>query len=339
MTKTRTLKAATTAIAIAISLTACDYVREREYKSERSDRLYQAAMADYTAGRIDAAIAGFEKTLRADPGNASARFQLACLLQDRRQDFLGALCNYREFLLLAPDSDKAKMAKDRCAICEKLLADGLAKKYGLATGSTSAADLDRQGREISALKAERDKAVSALQSARADAVKLAGENARLRRMMSAVGGEDDERGAARGVSAAELAAASDDDGDRLSDLQREVRAIAAEDDDDDATRSPVLDAPADRGETAADARPAASASPAPTKLTDLGKRHDKADKSGEPPHEARPATYVVQDGDTLYRIAVRFYGKMSAWTKIRDANKATVTTDGRIKAGQVLTLP
>ena len=43
--------------------------------------------------------------------------------------------------------------------------------------------------------------------------------------------------------------------------------------------------------------------------------------------------------DRLLAQSLRFYGKRSAWQKIRDANKATVTTDGRIQAGQTLVLP
>ena len=53
----------------------------------------------------------------------------------------------------------------------------------------------------------------------------------------------------------------------------------------------------------------------------------------------RPQTYVVQEGDTLYRIAVRFYGRLSAWKAIRDANKATISNDGRVRAGDTITLP
>ena len=94
------------ALAALATLTACDYVQQREFRDERSDRLYQAAMADYSAGRLDAAIAGFEKAVKGDPGNASARFQLACLLQDNRHDYLGAICGYREFLMQEPGSDK-----------------------------------------------------------------------------------------------------------------------------------------------------------------------------------------------------------------------------------------
>jgi len=59
----------------------------------------------------------------------------------------------------------------------------------------------------------------------------------------------------------------------------------------------------------------------------------------EPPHEPRPKEYVVQEGDTLFKLAMRFYGRRSAWTLIRDANKATVSSDGRIRQGQTLVFP
>ena len=47
----------------------------------------------------------------------------------------------------------------------------------------------------------------------------------------------------------------------------------------------------------------------------------------------------MQEGDTLYKIAMRFYGKRSAWTKIRDANKTVISTDGRVNAGERIVLP
>ena len=52
-----------------------------------------------------------------------------------------------------------------------------------------------------------------------------------------------------------------------------------------------------------------------------------------------PDTYVVQEGDTLYKIALRFYGRTSAWKMIREANKESITTDGRVRTGQTLKLP
>ena len=53
----------------------------------------------------------------------------------------------------------------------------------------------------------------------------------------------------------------------------------------------------------------------------------------------RPPTYVVQEGDTLYKIALRFYGRVAAWRLIRDANKTLISNDGRVRAGQTITLP
>ena len=52
-----------------------------------------------------------------------------------------------------------------------------------------------------------------------------------------------------------------------------------------------------------------------------------------------PDEYVVEEGDTLYKIATKFYGKASAWKLIRDANRAIISTDGRVKTGQKLKLP
>ena len=53
----------------------------------------------------------------------------------------------------------------------------------------------------------------------------------------------------------------------------------------------------------------------------------------------RPKTYAVQPGETLQAIALRFYGTRSAWERIREANKAKITTTGHVKAGDVLILP
>jgi nucleoid-associated protein YgaU len=54
---------------------------------------------------------------------------------------------------------------------------------------------------------------------------------------------------------------------------------------------------------------------------------------------ARPKTYVVQEGDTLYKIAIKFYNRTSAWREIQNANKTAISMDGRVKAGQKIVLP
>jgi LysM repeat protein len=56
---------------------------------------------------------------------------------------------------------------------------------------------------------------------------------------------------------------------------------------------------------------------------------------------AAPAarTYTTQAGDTLYGIALRFYGHGSYWRELYWANRSTISNPNLIHAGQVLTIP
>lgn len=308
-------------------LAACDSRTASEFKQERASRQYQAAMDDYTAGRLDAAVKGFEKVLRADPSNTSARFQLACLLQDRRHDNLGAFCNYHEYLQQAPDSDKAKMAKERLAICERALAEELAKKMNLIGDPAIAEEIEHSRKELADMKKSRDGLAAKLKESEEGASKLKGENERLRKLLASLGGEsggtpekadivssvkdllDDEEPSAPTVAALDEA--------------KSLNALAEADDEAD-TASSLLPT------QAADAKEKKKAS------EDAAK---KAKAEREAKKEAIPDTYVVQEGDTLYKIALRFYGRTSAWKMIREANKETITTDGRVRTGQTLKLP
>ncbi|MBR3222406.1 MAG: LysM peptidoglycan-binding domain-containing protein [Kiritimatiellae bacterium] len=65
----------------------------------------------------------------------------------------------------------------------------------------------------------------------------------------------------------------------------------------------------------------------------------RAEKKADGKAAVRPPTYEVQEGDTLYKIAVRFYGSIRAWRMIRDANKTLISTDGRVQAGDTIRLP
>ena len=50
-------------------------------------------------------------------------------------------------------------------------------------------------------------------------------------------------------------------------------------------------------------------------------------------------TYTVQAGDTLSKIAERFYGKAADWKKIHEANKAKIPNPDLIHPGDELTIP
>ncbi|MBD7953655.1 LysM peptidoglycan-binding domain-containing protein [Stenotrophomonas sp. Sa5BUN4] len=70
----------------------------------------------------------------------------------------------------------------------------------------------------------------------------------------------------------------------------------------------------------------------------------KADFSGvsasvDSTAEVVDATYTVEKGDTLSKIAKQHLGDANAWQKIFDANRDQLDDPDRIQPGQVLKLP
>ena len=336
MRTTRTLMA----FLALTSLTACDSADRRDLRHERESSAYRAAMTDCKAGRIDQAIAGFHKACREDPGNASARFQLACLLQDSGRDYLGALCAYREFLEQHPESDKAKLARDRAAICEREAAKVLAEKHGLSNVSALTKEIEESRRRLK----DADKRVAKLNDDVAVTMQrvshLLEENAKLK---AAIKGDSAEVGALAASGVKDAKALLDEDDDDRMKLPAEALALKKEAEPDDIDRiKQSADAAALRRESDEDAKLSGSsllpAHPAGAVAKPLRKEPEKPAVK-EPPHEKRPAEYEVQEGDSLYRIAMRFYGRSSAWKLIRNANKAVISTDGRVNSGMKIKLP
>lgn len=302
------------ALMALMALTACDRFGRDDARTELDDGQYRAAMEDYRSGRLEAAIKGFEKAIVANPGNASARFQQACLLQDSRHDFVSAYCAYREYLRLRPDGDKVQLAKDRLAICEKEAAKELAARHGLGETRPVEPEGDVLRNEHKAL---RDR--------------LAASERNLRESMTRIRALKEEKDS--------LMAAVRDGSDRAAQepaqtLVKEARTLLDEDDEESA-------APAVPGEAALlkseDGDDAASSSLLP-KPTGVAKK-PAPEKKETPPAVDRPKTYVIQEGDTLYGISKRFYGTIAVWRKIREANKALIPGDNRLRAGDTIVLP
>ena len=305
------------------TLMACDRSTRNDLRQERDDRLCRAAMDDYRAGRMEAAIAGFEKAIRNDPANASARFQLACLLQDVRRDFAGAYCSYREYLMQHPESDRARLAKDRLTDCEKGLANELAKKYGLNSAERLAKELDALRAE---LKTARDRIAAdernlGISQGRVRA--LSAERDRLVKAVKGVGGGDAPETFARPtvVQEKDLLEESDEDANASEDVSSEAARLMREEQDDLTAGSSLL--PVQKPVQHPVAQPAPTAAKTPPKEAD------------------RPSSYVVQRGDSLSSIARRFYGSASRATlmRIRNANKERISMDLRINVGDTLVLP
>ena len=282
-------------------LTACDYIARTDARNERADRLYREAMDDYRAGRMDAAVSGFEKAVRNDPSNASARFQLACLQQDQRKDFLSAFCGYREFILQQPESDRAKLARERLAICEKEIAKALARKYGLSEVGTLTTELETVRAE---LKAAKDRVAAAEKNLGGSQERVRALSAERDRLLAAIKGASDEPPSGNDMQAIL----------KEKDLLEEESAGEAE------AGSSLIPVQKPEELARADVRQ---------------KEESKPEKKGP----ERPKTYVVEDGDTLYGIAKRFYGSIQPWKMIREANKALISADNRLRAGDTLVLP
>ena len=291
------------AMAALTILTACDYAVRKDIRAERDDRAYRAAMDDYRAGRMDAAIAGLEKAVRNDPSNASARFQLACLHQDVKRDFLSAYCGYREFLLQQPESDRAKLARERLAVCEKEAARALSSKYGLNASDGLLKELDVVRAELKTAKSRVAAAEKNLADSQERVRTLSADKDRL---LAAVRGEDAE-------------AEETSDGD-MKAILKEKDLLEEDREDETSTGSSLIPV----------RKPVEAVKQEPQKPADVVPEKKAPD---------RPKTYTVEDGDTLYGIAKKFYGNIQAWKAIREANKAVISSDNRLKAGDVITLP
>ena len=303
------------------ALTACDPQNRRDAESERGSRLYQSAAADYQAGRIDAAIEGFRKTVREEPANAEARFQLACLLHDTKKDMTGAFCAYSEYLSQHPSGDKAALARKRLAMCERELAAILAGKYGLAAGGASGETVKEMHGEIKSAKERAAKAEKELAEAKNRTAALEEERARLLAMIKNEGAESVSASARPDVK--EIKDLLDDDGGETAPPSAgDVAALRGEEALELASAASLL-APRSAEDTAA--------------LKKAAAEKDAEKKSALAPQ--RPETYEVREGDTLYKIAMKFYGTIHAWRKIREANKALISTDGRVRAGDTIKLP
>ena len=304
------------ALAALTALTACDPAATRDVRGERENRRYQAAMADYKAGRVDAAASGFEAAAREDPSNAEARFQLGCLLHDAKKDAAGAFCAYREYLMQRPDGDKAALAKQRLDVCERELAAMLAERHKLVADPAVAEAQEALRKEAKEARARVAQLEKELASAKASMEALAAERTRL---LAAVRGEDETTVASKGPDVKEVK----DLLDLLEEENENTNHVAIAD-----------DAAALRREDLAESATGPSLLP-PRATGDVVKVEKKTDEKAA----VRPATYEVQEGDTLYKIAIRFYGSIRAWRMIRDANKTLISTDGRVQAGQTIRLP
>lgn len=298
------LQAAALATAIC---SGCDYRERQARENDRDNSVFRAAMADYQAGRLDAAASGFEKVIESTPLNATARFQLASLQHDHQRKYLEAIANYRIYAEIAPKSDKSQVALERAKLCEEQYKAKVEQDIRNSENAGLVSELNelkKQLGEMQATEKELRATIAAKEKAIAD---ISAENTRVRRFVGSIGdGESTEKPVV------------------VADVKK---LLDEEEDDEDRIRFSADVAQLLRDEVVESLEP-----PMPVS-------EKKPPKPVVEKEWTAPETYVVKEGDTLYKLAKEFYGDTGAWKLIRDANKATITTDGRIKAGQEIKLP
>lgn len=340
-----------------------DRILEEE-RSERASSLFRRARAAEQSGDLDEAIALMKRVLLEEPKNFSAHLQLATWLHDYAQDYVGAIYHYNRYLEMRPQAEKSTLARDRVRIAEQLLAPQILKKVGDSVEGISQAHLLKEveelNRKITTLVSEKNTLQEEMSKTQEELKVLTDENARLRKIVDKmrhapiVAKEERKKPlpAKEPTTASkpvrkpstykkETAATPDTSlsAAELKRLRAEAEALSA------ATGN------ARRQETG---KPATKTGESPEPLlsdmteTDSGKGEDKEDffsffktgkRSGASRKGGEMKTYVVQPGDTLYRVAEKFYGTTTQWKKIRDANRTNIDPDGRIRAGQIIVIP
>ena len=305
-------------------------------QADRASRHYTAAMAELQAGRIDAAIKGFEDVVRAEPGNGNAHFQLAALLEDSKKDYLGAIVHYRLYLMIRPQSDKAAIAADRLKGCETRYSAMMVEKAGVET--QFAAELEKLQKEHGQCGRKMAKVSEQLDEANRKIAALEKSLALQKKMLANAEAIRDDPTAAQAPKKrirptdTELLDDEEDGDRRISSSEiKKLRAMLDEDEKNTSTRPPI-DVAAAGAEDPASAPPAASTNASAAVSNPFAQKEKKAKR-------LIPETYTVEEGDTLMRISARFYGTNRKWREIREANKTIISSDGRVKTGQVIKLP
>lgn len=349
---------------ILLLLSGCG--KERLAEAERRERgttLYRRAMTAEQAGNTTEAIRLFNKVLIEEPRSFSAHFQLATLLQDHAEDYLSAIFHYRQYLMMRPESDKNTLANDRIRVAEQMLAPQILKRVGDSVEGITQAHLlkenDRLNRLLTTLEGEKATLLElGVQNGR-EIERLKGDNQRLREFLRKA--RLDESALSEGESAREAATAARSggevseghrlDGKSIKELREEADAMAREGSRGGSRRA-VVDIPSSDKMMRRVEQKVGSGMPPPTvestptpstapegreisvmSLFGRDKREKKSD--GDTPKR----TYVVQPGDTLSRIAARFYGDSTKWKVIREANRTNIDPDGRVRAGQIIVVP
>jgi nucleoid-associated protein YgaU len=366
-------------IGVAMLLGGCRPDTAQMDRSDRETALFRTAMEQEKAGNLDEAIRLYGEVLLDHARLASAHLQLAVLLHDHRQDYTGAIYHYQRYLALRPDTEKRGLIVDRIRIAEQLLAAQLLRRVGGdvagAAQARQVAENDRLNKRIVALEGEKAALLDAKAELERQGKALTADVERLRRLLdrlqmpSTPAAEHRVRPSAlprlERTSEAEPLPRVPPLTTPLPAPPAVVTSLSASAahslPGDSGTKTAPVDVPAARAPVASERpsepvveradgnlvapRPLESPMPSAAVIEAVAPHEEPLLRDVAAPSNAntvpRPGTqtYVVQPGDSLFRIAEKIYGDSAQWKKLRDANRNRIDPDGRVRAGQILLIP
>lgn len=285
---------------------------------DRESPLLRRAHECQQVGDLDGAIRLYEQSLQDNPRLVSAHMDLAVLLQDHRKDYMGAIYHYRRYEALRPETEKQAMIRDRIRVAEQLLVAQLLNRGDVAVSRDQqklVAEIERLNQRLSLVEGEK----AALQDQKGTLERALAdqktETDRLRRLVDRL-----QLPSSSGIDTREHSVLPRLESSGASSLTRPLAPAPRPIRIDPVKEPPPL--------------PPATTEPAP-----VAKPPEPAVAASTDPVSASTRTYVVQPGDSLFRIAERVYGDPMQWKKVRDANKDRIDPEGRLRAGQVLVVP
>jgi nucleoid-associated protein YgaU len=304
---------------------------------DREHPLIRRALEREQVGDIDGAIQAYEDVLLESPKLVSAHFHLALLQQDYRKDYMGAIYHYRQYERLRPDSEKKALLRDRTSLCQQRLVAQLLNTDDVTISRKQlelVGEIDKLNKRLSVVEGEKAALMEQKDGLDRHLTEQKYENDRLRRLLDRV-----------------TPSAANEETRPRSALPRLDPATATLLATPHPAPPPPVARPAPEPETVTEPpAPPRPITPPPAIVPPPPAKTEAPTAAGEPlvtdaPTPTPPAstaatrTYVVQPGDSVYRIAERVYGEPDQWKKIRDANKDRLGPGNQLRAGQVLVIP
>ena len=315
---------------------------------ERGLPLMRQAIEAESQGNFDKAVEFYHESLMANPEAASAHLGLALLLQEHKQDFMAAVYHYQRYLDLQPGSQKEEMVRHKKKITEQFLTQQLVRRHGDAAGviqQRMVQDIELFKSKITSLEAEKTRLENENNANRTTIKNQATEIERQKRLLDRVVAPAPQQ-------AQQTTPPRRVDIPDISNVKTAPRPPAIPVVPQTTTTPPApsvaqTGTPSQSGSKTLPppSPPVAQTStqsgskmlppPSPPPVAQTGGTSSQA----LAPAPAQPRLHTVQAGETLYRISERYYNDPLKWPHIHEANRQILGPEGRLRVGQVLTIP